>query len=74
MNKQNNKTEKTKSSDGWKFSIATSIEEIEALRPIWEQMQAKEPFPLLDADIDRYISVIEAMKDTAKPYVMVLFQ
>jgi hypothetical protein len=73
MKKQSRKTEKTKLPDGWKFSIATSFEEIEAIRPIWEEMQDKESSPVINADIDRYISVVEAMKEIVQPYVMILF-
>ena len=33
---------------------ATNFEEIEAIRPIWEQMQRDEPHPVPNADIDRF--------------------
>ena len=73
MKKRSRKNVETKLPDGWKFSIATSIKEIEAIRPIWEKMQDKESSPAINADIDRYISVVEAMKETVQPYVMILF-
>jgi len=73
MKKHSRKNDKTKLPDGWKFSIATSVEEIEAIRPIWEEMQGKESSPAINADIDRYLSVVEAMKETVQPYVMILF-
>lgn len=50
--------------------IAMSLEDIEAFRPIWEQMQGEELSPKPNADIDRYISVIEASNGKFKPHVM----
>ena len=64
---------KVQSSDQWKVVVARDVEEVEAIRPIWEQMQHDEPRPAPDADIDRYLSVVESMKETARPYVMVLY-
>ena len=57
-----------------KIEIATSLEEIETFRPIWEQMQGDEPSPKPNADIDRYISVIEASGGEFKPHVMLFKQ
>jgi hypothetical protein len=51
---------------------ATNFEEIEAIRPIWEQMQRNEPHPLPNADIERYLSVIKASGDDVRPYVMLM--
>ena len=51
---------------------ATNIEEIEAIRPIWEQMQRAMPHPVPNADIDRYLSVIESSDEDIQPYVMVM--
>jgi len=51
---------------------ATNFEEIEAIRPIWEQMQRNEHYPVPNADIDRYLSVIKASGDDVRPYVMLL--
>ncbi len=36
--------------DGWDVTVARNPGDIEALRPVWEQMQAKEPYPVLNAD------------------------
>ncbi|MCK4784753.1 MAG: GNAT family N-acetyltransferase [Desulfobacteraceae bacterium] len=62
----------THSSDEWKVVVARNFEEIEAIRPIWEQMQRKGPHPTPDADIDRYLSVIEACSDDVRPCVLLL--
>lgn len=61
---------KTRLAEGRKIVVAKSIEEIEKIRPIWEQMQSSEPYPIINADIDRYISVIKAFNGEAEPYVM----
>jgi hypothetical protein len=55
-----------------KIVVAKSFDEIEAIRPIWEKMQRNEPYPVPNADIDRYLSVIKASGDDVQPYVMFL--
>ena len=66
------KTEyETKSCDGWDIKVAKSFEEIEAIRPIWEQMQSAEPCPVPNTDIDRYLSVVKTRGDDVRPYIMV---
>jgi len=61
-------------SEGLEVVIARSLDEIEAIRPIWEKMQAKEPYLVINADINRYLSVLKASGDDVKPYVMFLEQ
>jgi len=51
---------------------ATNFEEIEAIRPIWEQMQRDEPHPVPNADIDRYLSVVKTSGDDMRPHIMVM--
>ncbi|HCO96266.1 MAG TPA: hypothetical protein DIU00_20390 [Phycisphaerales bacterium] len=68
------KESEIQSCDGWKIVVAKNFREIEAIRPIWEQMQRGESAPSINADIDRYLSVLEAMKEAAQPYVIVLYQ
>ena len=63
---------RTQLSGDCKIVTATNFEEIEAIRPIWEQMQRDEPHPIPNADIDRYLSVIKASGDDVRPYVMLL--
>ena len=58
------------SSDEWKIIVARNFEEVEAVREIWEQMQRNEPCPKPNADIDRYLSVVEARGDSIRPHVM----
>jgi len=54
--------------------VVKSFEEIEAIRPIWEQMQAAEPCPEINADIDRYLSVIKTRAGDVQPYIMLIKQ
>ena len=58
--------------DEWKIVVARNFEEIEAIRPIWEQMQRSEPCPVLNADIDRYLSVVKTRGDDVRPYVILM--
>jgi hypothetical protein len=61
------------SCDGYEKIIARTVGEIESIRPIWEQMQRNQPYPVINADIDRYLSVLESQKDKdIKPYVTLL--
>lgn len=68
------KTElEAKTCDVWEVKIAKSIEEIEAVREIWEQMQRAESMPALNSDIDHYLSVLESLEEEIQPYVIVLY-
>lgn len=58
--------------DGWEIVVAKSIEEIEAVREIWERMQREELYPAPNAYIDNYLSVVNSMKDSVQPYVMIV--
>jgi len=49
---------------------ATSIEEIEAIRPAWESIQNNTSCPIINANIDRYLSVIKASDGDVRPYVL----
>lgn len=62
-----------KTCDGWKITVVNSLKEVEAIRDIWIKMQKEESVPALNTDIDRYLSVMESLKDTAQPYVIVLY-
>ena len=62
-----------KSCDKWEITIAKNFEEVEAVRDIWLQMQHGESMPVLNTDIDRYLSVIESLKETVQPYIIVLY-
>jgi hypothetical protein len=58
--------------NGLDVTVARSKDDIEALRPIWEQIQANESCPNIDADIDRYLSVVGFIKEAVRPHVVLL--
>lgn len=58
--------------DEYQIVVARNFEEIEAIRPIWEQMQRDELHPAPNADIDNYLSVVGSIKDSVQPYVMII--
>ncbi len=55
-----------------KITIARNIDQIEAIRPIWEKMQQNENSPKPNADIDRYLSTITSAEQKIEPYVILL--
>ncbi len=55
--------------DKFSVNIIKTFDEIETIRPIWEQMQNDEPYPVVDADIDYYLSVVKASGDRVQPYI-----
>jgi hypothetical protein len=38
--------------------VVRDIGGLESIRPVWEQMQKDSAYPIINGDIDRYISVI----------------
>ncbi len=62
-----------KLSNGWEIKVAKSFEEVEAVRDIWVQMQHSESMQALNTDIDRYLAVVESLKETVQPYVFVFY-
>ncbi|UCG48217.1 MAG: GNAT family N-acetyltransferase [Phycisphaerales bacterium] len=55
---------------GYELTIAKTLEEVEALRLEWEALQGRQSYPVPNADIDRYISVVEPQRDRVEPCVM----
>ena len=60
------------SSHEWEVLVVRDFEEIEAVRQTWEKMQAEEPYPRINADIDRYLAVLKATSNSIEPYIIVL--
>jgi hypothetical protein len=54
------------------ITTARSLDEIENVRSIWEQMQHDEPYPVPNADINRYIASMKAVGEDAQPYIIVI--
>jgi hypothetical protein len=48
------------------------LEGIESIRSVWEEMQCREPFPVPNADINRYIASVKAIGDEALPHVILI--
>lgn len=72
MNKSSSICSETKLKEGWKTTVARDFHQIEAIRPIWEKMQDREPYPVPNADINQYLSVIKASGDDLWPYVVLI--
>ena len=66
------KYHKTMLPDGWEIVVAKNLAEVESLRPVWEKLQKEETYPVPNADIDRFISVIEPLQDTVRPHIILL--
>ncbi len=60
--------------NGWEVSVARTFEEVESLRQIWKEMQSREKYPVPNADIDWYLSVLRPRKEQMQPYIMVFHQ
>ena len=60
------------SSHEWEVLVVRDFEEIEAVRQTWEKMQAEEPYPRINADIDRYLTTLKATSNSVEPYIIVL--
>jgi hypothetical protein len=58
--------------DEWKIVIARNFEEIEAIRPIWEEMQHNESCPTPNTDIDRFLAVAEHQESIVQPCIILL--
>lgn len=60
--------------DKFTVKIIKTLDEIEIIRPIWEQMQNDEPSPSISADIDNYLSVVRAVGDGSQPYIILIMK
>ena len=56
----------------WNVVILRDREGIESIRSIWEQMQNNEPSPTPNADIDRYLSCLNATSSFARPHIILI--
>ena len=59
--------------DRWRVTVARNVQEIEAIRPVWEQLQENELSPVPNSHIDRFMAYICAKEGSAQPYTL-LFQ
>ena len=54
----------------YRITVARNLDEVEAMRQVWRQMQSLQENATPNADIDRYLSVIEAQEGRMKPHVI----
>lgn len=55
------------------LEIIRTVEEIEHIRPVWQELQRREPVPAVNADIDRYLSVLAASSaKKVEPMILLL--
>jgi len=66
----NNQTTKTANEYG--SELLVTVEQIEKIRQVWEKMQAGEPHPVINADIDRYLSVLHASEGDIRPWIVLI--
>lgn len=59
-------------SEGWHIDIFRTLQQIESIRTVWEQLQAQQENPSVNADIDRYRSVLEASQGQSAPLIILL--
>lgn len=66
------KKNKTNLSEDPEVIVARNFEELETIRPAWTKLLDNESNPVVNADIDRYISIIKSKNGNAKPHVTLL--
>ncbi|OHB76467.1 MAG: hypothetical protein A2Z25_08055 [Planctomycetes bacterium RBG_16_55_9] len=67
---QTQRTPREYTRNGITIGITRDFEEIAAIRPLWDRMQADEPSHVPNTDYDRYISVTRSMEGHVEPFVM----
>jgi hypothetical protein len=72
QNEQKMKQNTEQHNHDWQVTIAQTFDEIEAIRPIWEQMQRQESSAAINTDIDGYLSIVEANAGNAHPYIILV--
>lgn len=58
--------------DGFELSVIQNLEGIEKIRPVWEQMQSNERYPVPNTDIDRYLAVVKSSEAPVRAYIIPL--
>lgn len=61
-------------SESWHMRVVKTLDEIETIRPIWEQMQAAEPYPVVNVCVDRYLSVLQAGGAEYQPLIVLFYR
>jgi len=63
---------KTKTAADWEIVVVKELEDIETIRPIWEEMQRNESCPTPNADVDRFLAVAEHQENMIQPCIILL--
>lgn len=63
-----------KNNNEFQVTIARTFEQIEKIRPIWQEMLRNEPHPTPNADIDRYLLVLKAAGNNVQPFIILIEQ
>jgi hypothetical protein len=58
--------------NNWQVEIIETLDQIESIRSVWQQLQDQEPCPVINADIDRYLSVLKANENRCSPLFILL--
>ena len=58
--------------DNFQIQTIKTLEGIENIRQVWKEMQAKEAYPKINPDIDRYLSIIKTNTayEEIQPYII----
>lgn len=57
----------------WEIIVIKNNEGIEGIRTVWVQMQQSEPHPVINADVDRYLSVNQTYGNSrVQPYIILI--
>jgi len=57
--------------DGWTLEEILTVKQIEGIRPIWQALEDAESRPVLESDLERYLSVLKGVGET-QPYIFLL--
>ena len=58
--------------NGITIGVSKSLDEIAAIRPLWDQMRKRESSNIPDTDYNKYVSIIKSMDGKAEPFIMYL--
>jgi hypothetical protein len=58
--------------NGITIGVSKNLDEIAAIRPLWDQMQKQESSNIPDTDYNKYVSIIKSMDGKAEPFIMYL--
>ena len=57
---------------GWRATVAQTLDEVDAMRSVWRELQRGEDTAVPHADIDRYLTLLRVQRDYSSPHVLLL--